>query len=346
MATITERKNRDGSIAYTAQIRLKKKGVVFHQETRSFPKRKLAEQWSIRREDELRTADGLAAATRAPATFIDLLDRFERERGLLRRKNRDSEMIKLRKWPIATKNAYALTAIDYVEHARNRVESGAQPQTVLNDLSILRRLAVLATALWNAPVDVSALDDAKRRLKSLGLIGNARPRTRRPTPDELDRLFAHYAAMDRRAKIPMVEILRFALATARRVDEICRIRWDDLNLPKRTGILRDVKHPISKEGNDMEFRLTTEAIEIIERQPRIAVEVFPYNSRSVSNSFVTACAVLGIDDLHFHDLRHEAVSRLFERGYSIPEVAKFSLHTSWKTLSQYTHLKAEDIVEK
>jgi len=53
--------------------------------------------------------------------------------------------------------------------------------------------------------------------------------------------------------------------------------------------------------------------------------------------------VLDIKDLHFHDLRHEATSRLFEAGYSIDQVQRFTLHDSWKTLSRYTHLKPEDI---
>ncbi len=64
-------------------------------------------------------------------------------------------------------------------------------------------------------------------------------------------------------------------------------------------------------------------MEIIKRQPRAEGQefVFPYNPRSVGAAFTRACKVLEIADLHFHDLRHEATSRLFERGYSIQEVA-------------------------
>jgi site-specific recombinase XerD len=60
----------------------------------------------------------------------------------------------------------------------------------------------------------------------------------------------------------------------------------------------------------------------------------------------TACKLLGIKNLRVHDLRHEATSRLFERGYSIQEVAQFTLHDSWATLKRYTHLKPEDVVER
>lgn len=57
-------------------------------------------------------------------------------------------------------------------------------------------------------------------------------------------------------------------------------------------------------------------------------------------------SVQSITDLRFHDLRHEATSRLFERGYSIQEVAQFTLHESWATLNRYTHLKPEDVPER
>ena len=63
-------------------------------------------------------------------------------------------------------------------------------------------------------------------------------------------------------------------------------------------------------------------------------------------AFARACRFLGIDGLRFHDLRHEATSRLFERGYQIQEVAQFTLHRSWATLKRYTHLQPEHIPEK
>ena len=98
------------------------------------------------------------------------------------------------------------------------------------------------------------------------------------------------------------------------------------------------------------FRLLSEAWEIIDRQPKIMVEgpdekqtpdprVFPYNPKSIGANFTRACQIRGLHDLHFHDLRHEATSRLFERGYDIPQVAQFTLHESWTTLKRYTHLR-------
>lgn len=74
---------------------------------------------------------------------------------------------------------------------------------------------------------------------------------------------------------------------------------------------------------------------------RRAGRIFPYNSRSVGTAFRRQCRELGIKDFHFHDLRHEATSRLFEAGFSIEQVALVTGHKDWKMLRRYTHLKPE-----
>ena len=146
----------------------------------------------------------------------------------------------------------------------------------------------------------------------------------------------------------MADIIHFALLTARRQEEITRMKWVDLDRDKGIAWLDDVKHPRRKIGNRRAFRVLTEAWEIIDRQPRNAKEplVFPYNPKSIGANFTRACRLRGLKDLHFHDLRHEATSRLFERGYDIPEVAQFTLHESWTTLKRYTHLRPEQVEER
>lgn len=107
-----------------------------------------------------------------------------------------------------------------------------------------------------------------------------------------------------------------------------------------------MKHPTQKKGNRREFRILKPALEIIQAQPKMADEVFSFNSKSVGAAFTRACHFLEIEGLHFHDLRQEATSRLFEKGYSIQEVAQFTLHESWSTLKRYTHLKPENVPER
>jgi integrase len=153
----------------------------------------------------------------------------------------------------------------------------------------------------------------------------------------------YFQRRDGRSKIPMTDIMWFAVHSARREAEICRLRRKDNDPECRTGLVRDAKHPTRKTGNHRRFKYTPEAWEIIERQPRKGEFIFPYNPRSVSTAFTNACKVLGIEDLVFHDLRHEATSRLFERGYTIPQVAQFTLHESWNELKRYTHLLKKNL---
>jgi integrase len=89
------------------------------------------------------------------------------------------------------------------------------------------------------------------------------------------------------------------------------------------------------------------ALAIIKSMPRTHDCIFPYTTDAIGTSFTRACLFLGIntDDmpdeerLHFHDLRHDGVSRLFENGLNIPHVAAASGHKSWTSLKRYTHLR-------
>ncbi len=174
----------------------------------------------------------------------------------------------------------------------------------------------------------------------------APPLERGVRPGEESALLAHFEQRDRRAAIPMADIVRFALLTARRQEEITRLRWSDLDRERSIGWIDDVKHPRHKTGNRRAFRIVRAAWEIIDRQSQTGARVFPFDARSISAAFTRATRLLGIRDLRFHDLRHEATSRLFEAGYSLQEVALFTLHESGASLRRYTHLRPEDVAER
>ncbi|MGH8336841.1 MAG: site-specific integrase, partial [Gammaproteobacteria bacterium] len=103
----------------------------------------------------------------------------------------------------------------------------------------------------------------------------------------------------------MADILEFAIESCRREAEITRVEWDDLDATSQTGLVRDAKHPRDKDGNHRRFKCTPEAWAIIQRQPRTSRYIYPYNPRSIQAAFTRACMILGIVDLHFHDMRHE-----------------------------------------
>jgi integrase len=135
----------------------------------------------------------------------------------------------------------------------------------------------------------------------------------------------------------MQKIISFAIFSTRRQEEITRIAWDDYE--GNRVLVRDMKHPGDKLGNDTWCDLSPEASAIIESMPRTEKYIFPYSTDAISAAFTRACQVLGIEDLHFHDLRHDGVSRLFELGRTIPQAASVSGHRSWQSLKRYTHLR-------
>lgn len=139
-------------------------------------------------------------------------------------------------------------------------------------------------------------------------------RNRRPTLAELDKLMKHFYEMQvrRLGSIHMPKLIAFAIFSTRRQEEITRIRWEDLDESRQAVLVRDMKNPGQKIGNNVWCHLPDEAWAILQSMPKQEKEIFPYNSKSVSASFTRACPLLGIEDLHFHDLRHEGVSRLFE----------------------------------
>lgn len=137
----------------------------------------------------------------------------------------------------------------------------------------------------------------------------------------------------------MLRVTLFALFSTRRQEEVTRIRWDALNEKDQSALITDMKNPGQKYGNDVWCHVPDEAWRILKSMPRVADEVFPYNSKSISASFTRACNFLEMDDLHFHDLRHDGVSRLFEMGWDIPKVASVSGHRDWNSMRRYTHLR-------
>ena len=200
---------------------------------------------------------------------------------------------------------------------------------------------------------MQSVREARDALTMLGIVGRSKERDRRPTADELEALFAYWNDMGakydgERELVPMADICQFAIATAMRLGEICRIEWRDLNEAKRTVLIRDRKDPRQKKGNDEIVPLLDvngyDALGLMLKQLRVGERIFPYNAHSVSTLFTRACEKLQIADLSFHDMRHEGTSRLFEAGLRIEQVAMLTGHKDWRTLKRYTQLKPMDIL--
>jgi len=192
---------------------------------------------------------------------------------------------------------------------------------------------------WGIKVDWESYHEARKALSRRGLIATGRARDRRVSDEEIALLKQQLTG----ASIPLADMMDFAVGTAMRVGEICRITWVDIDQRSKVVIIRDRKDPKHKSGNDKKVPLLGSTLEIIKRQPTTDSKVFPWKPNSVSRLFTYAARVAGIQNIHFHDLRHEAITRLFEQGFAIPEVAIVSGHTNWDMLRKYTHIKPESL---
>lgn len=346
MATIRARKRTDGSISYTAQIRLSRDGLQVYQESQTFARKQAAQAWVRKREAELDQPGAIERANRKGATVKEMIDRYlvEMEKARPLGKTKRGTLKAISESYLGKVNDQDINSQQLVEYALWRMGKeggGIKPQTAGNDLAHLGAVLSIARPAWGYEVDPHAMSDARRVLKKLGYNMRSRERDRRPTLDELDKLLTHFQGIQayRPTSINMLKMTAFALFSTRRQEEITRIQWADLDEVGQRVLVRDMKNPGQKIGNDVWCHLPPEAWAILQSMPRAVSEIFPYSAEAVSTSWTRACKFLNIEDLHFHDLRHEGVSRLFEMDWDIPRVASVSGHRDWNSMRRYTHLR-------
>lgn len=140
----------------------------------------------------------------------------------------------------------------------------------------------------------------------------------------------------------MKPLCEFALETAMRRGELLSLSWDCIDLVKRTAYLK-----VTKNGSSRFVPLSTQAINILNRIPRNDGDrVFPLKLNTVSMSFIKAVRRADINDFHFHDLRHMALTKLSTKFTNVLELASVSGHKELKMLQRYVHFKAEDLARK
>lgn len=256
--------------------------------------------------------------------------------------------------PLAAIQVAEVKPVDFMDYCKARKATGVLPQTINHDITIISTALKYASDMWEskeADHGILMLKKAKGRLTQEQLIGKSVPRERRPEEDEWARVKAYYTEQAKRAmtKIPMLEICEFQVDSARRRGETCKLRWSDVDFEKRICMVRDLKNPRGKGYHDW-FPLLGRAWEIVQARRTLwdgvspAARIFPYLPGSITASWIQMCKTLGIVGLRLHDLRREAVSRMFEQGFNVPEAAKLSLHRNPAILLRnYTALRAEDL---
>lgn len=331
---------------FQAIVRVKKGGAIVHQESRMFATERLASDWGMRLEAHLRDK-GLPQRKLATKTLGELLTDYadELEKHGTPRRTRVAELVQLSA-EFSKVKLGELNARVFSEFANRRRAAGTGPTTVLHNLATIRSVLNAAKPMFGLDVDGKPVSEAIAALGRVGAVGRSDSRERRPTPDELVRIDEEYTriAAYPSTLIPTGTIVKLAVALPRRLGELLDMRWEDYDKARRIVKLRGTKHPT--KPRDEVVPVPPAAAAIINALPVTDERILPYKSESVSASFERVTARLGIDNLRFHDLRHEGISRLFEQGLSIPEVALISGHQSWAMLRRYTNLSAQTLSEK
>jgi integrase len=274
-------------------------------------------------------------------TLEEAIDRYLDEVAS-KRKRPDDAAQKARIWkasPLAKKAISKVRAADLAQHRDERLAAGKSGNTVRLDLGFLSHVFTVAIKEWNWPIDnpVARLTMPKvapgreRRLEALDGEGMTEE---------------HWllAECDRSPSPWLANIVRLALATGMRRGEILGLKWAQIDLDRKTAHL---VAGATKTNKSRTVPLSSAAIAVLRGLPRsYDGKVFPIGWSGFGNTFARACKRAGIDGLTFHDLRHEATSRLFEKGLAIQEVAAITGHQSLQMLKRYTHLRAEDLAKK
>ena len=366
MASIAERKNKDGSISYRADVRIRREGKVIYRETKTWKSYKLALAWASRREVELSDNGVLERLIRGgaekPITVAELIERYTEEVYPLRPwgRTKTDTLRQISESGFGSLVARDVTAADIIDHCKNW---GASPSTVNQHYIYIRGVFSVARNLLRCEVQYAEVDEAQRTMSKLGIISKSGERDRRPTIEEMTKIVEH--CHNQRMKwgrfrgkrddlIFMDKVLVFAMFSGRRQEEICRITRSDTDYEKQRVLIRDMKHPNKKKGNHVWCYVPDEAWRVMLSMQKKEGDDrwFPYYSRSLGDRFRNVQKELGmwsVDDLdqnlRFHDLRHECASWLFERDgwngerWDVPRVASVTGHQSWATLQRYTQIE-------
>jgi integrase len=204
-------------------------------------------------------------------------------------------------------------------------------------VTVRREIAILSHALRVA-MHEWAVALPHNPVSAVKLPRPSAARTRRIEGDELTALIASCRAKgDKRLEA----FINLAVETGMRRSELLRLEWRHVNLKNRT-----LHIPLAKNGHARTIPLSSRAIDVLSALPHNEESVFGTSANAVRLAWERLRRRVGIEGLRMHDLRHEAVSRFFERGLSIAEVAVISGHRDVRQLFRYTHLRPSDIAQK
>ena len=372
MATYTPLRNKvTGKVtAHRFQIRIK----GFPPQTRQFQTKAKGQRWANKVENAMR--DGTWVNTRhnaqwtlskAIGCYIDEVHLNEQVSTSFG-KSKLNGLKRIAKYPISQIPIPELGSNHFFEFAKWRRKTVGAKATG-DDIGYMNKALKFVMGVKQVAEANRQLQIAKPVLTDYGLIGPSNDRERRLKPGEFERLMSvphimyngNKRSTDRyKTRLKMKYIIPLALETTMREAELARMEERHINWDKKELLIEKRKHPTLKETNDQLIPLTEEAIKVLREYLALGIHtegkplIWPVNARNISDMFNTFCKIAKIneegtnakenpDNLTFHDLRHEAISRLFALGYSQEMVCVYSGHKDTKSLMRYVQLTPADV---
>ena len=327
MATFRKRGQK-----WQAQVRLKGHTPL----SRSFTLKGDAEAWARQAEASLERSD-IPPSIRSlrSLSLLSLLERYE-ERITPRKKSAPAEKYLLRTikaHPLTSLSLDRLTSAAITGYRDDRL-SLVSASSVRRELAVLQHCLELARKEWGVALPKNPVADIAKPPQALA-------RERRITTQEMERLRSALAGSRNGL---LANVFFFAIHTGMRRSELLSIHWSNIDIENFTVHLAETKN-----GHPRTVPLSPAAIAALPVRPGGASAdrlVFPLSPNALRLAWERLKRRAGVEDLHFHDLRHEAISRFFEMGLTIPEVSLISGHKDARMLFRYTHLKAADLAKK
>lgn len=315
------------------QVQVRRGG--FAPLSKSFLQQRDAERWGVLKERELDLLEsqGLVGAKACDLTVKELLQRYRLEVVPKKRSPyREACMVaSLEKRDFAAERADKLTPRHIARYRDSRLKDVA-PATIVRELGLLQHAYETARKGWGYEGLSNPLKDVQRPKLPQG-------RMRRLAPSEQAAIVnAATCARSRR----IVQAMTFALETSMRLGEIVSAKWEHYDREARVLLL-----PVTKNGKPRTVPLSQAAVDVLAHLGSARTgSMFCLSDEMLKKGWIRLAQKAGVSDFHFHDLRHEAISRLVERGFELPEVMMFSGHTDHRMLLRYTHLSARKLVAK
>lgn len=322
MAAIRRRGNR-------WQVQVRRQG--FPTRTKSFETKQDAERWGRTIETAIDKGSYLDSTLAQKTTLEDALSQYESEVLPFKKSQRQVRGMIAQISPLL--GPYSLTNLTpkVLASYRNERLQQVSPQTVKHELSLISRVLNHAIREWGIylPNGNPIQYVSKPKLPS--------GRERRLKIGEEERLLKAL-----RHSLLMGYLVVFALETAMRRGEIASMEWSQVELSSRL-----LRIPKTKTDTPRTIPLSTRAAATLNRLPkRLDGRVWGIQPDSISQAFDRACRRANLEDLRFHDLRHEATSRFFEMGLNVMEVATITGHKDLRMLRRYTHLSERNLLTK